>query len=84
MPGQAKTIISWRLAAPSTGVFYLAISRKDRGLHTGPKMSVSSIAGDVIRTRVDFRETEEMGIKAKSQMLYHLSYLSLLMVQAIF
>ena len=27
--------------------------------HTGPKSSMSSIASDVIRTHVDFRETEE-------------------------
>ena len=38
--------------------------------HTGPKSSMSSNAGDVIRTHVDFRETEERGKKAKSQTLY--------------
>ena len=44
--------------------------------HTGPKSSMSSNAGDVIRTHVDFRETEERGKKAKSQALYPLCYLS--------
>ena len=43
-------------------------------MHTGPKMSVSSIAGDEFRTRNNFCETEKMGMKAKSQMLYQLSY----------
>ena len=32
VPGQAKTIITLRLAAAATAVFYFAISRKDLGL----------------------------------------------------
>ena len=45
-------------------------------LHTGPEMSVSSIAGNESQTRVDFGEREEKGKNAKSQSFYQLSYWS--------
>ena len=52
--------------------------------HTGPKMSVSSIAGDGSRTRVDIREREEKGKKSKSQSFYQLSYSSSFSIEPTF
>ena len=53
-------------------VWYQGIEKAT--VHTGPKMSVSSIAGDEFRTRENFRKTEEVKkLKALPTVLSHLT-----------